>query len=81
MRNPPKHVISISTQIVYGYVLDIVIKVVDDMTDSLEFADADCDYLDIYAHGPLQYREASERNARTRKMRAEARKAVKSAYL
>ena len=56
-------------------------KVVDDMTDSLEFADADCDYLDIYAHGPLQYREASERNARTRRMRAEARKAVKSAYL
>ena len=56
-----------------------MLQVVDDVTDSLDYAD--CDYLDIYTNGPLKYREASEKNATLRKKRMEERKAVKSSYL
>jgi len=54
-------------------------NVLDDESDVLDYAD--CDYLDIYANGPLKYREASEKNATMRKKKLEERKAVKSAYL
>ena len=56
-----------------------MLQVVDDVSDSLDYAD--CDYLDIYTNGPLKYREASEKNATLRKKRMEERKAVKSSYL
>ena len=56
----------------YGQVVDV-----DD--DNLDYAD--CDYLDIYANGPLKYREASQRNASLRKKKLEERKTVKSSFL
>ena len=47
--------------------------------DDLDFAD--CDYLDIYANGPIKYKETSQRNANERKKTLEMRKEVKSSYL
>ena len=55
----------------------LCVEVVDD--DNLDFADSD--YLDIYANGPLKYRETSQRNASLRKKKLEERRAVKSSYL
>jgi len=52
---------------------------VDPHSDMLDYADVD--YLDIYAHGPLKYKEASEKNATLRRKKLEERKAVKSALL
>ena len=52
-------------------------QIVED--DNLDYAD--CDYLDIYTNGPLQYREASQKNAEIRKKKLEERKAVRSSYL
>jgi len=55
-------------------------QVLDDRnSDYLDYADAD--YLDIYANGPLKYREASEKNATLRRQKLEERKAVKSELL
>ena len=55
------------------------LEVLDDESDSLEYADSD--YLDIYTKGPLKHREASEKNATLRKKRMEERRAVKSSFL
>eukprot|EP00092_Neocalanus_flemingeri_P009188 GFUD01009889.1.p1 GENE.GFUD01009889.1~~GFUD01009889.1.p1 ORF type:complete len:1498 (+),score=504.87 GFUD01009889.1:68-4561(+) len=55
-------------------------QVLDDpKSDMMDYADAD--YLDIYANGPLKYREASEKNATLRRKKLEERKAVKSELL
>jgi len=55
-------------------------QVLDDRnSDMMDYADAD--YLDIYANGPLKYREASEKNATLRRQKIEERKAVKSELL
>jgi len=51
----------------------------DRNSDMLDYADAD--YLDIYANGPLKYREASEKNATLRRQKLEERKSVKSEIL
>ena len=48
-------------------------QVVDDPnSDMMDYADAD--YLDIYANGPLKYRETSEKNATLRRQKIEQRK-------
>jgi len=55
-------------------------KVLDDRnSEYMDYADAD--YLDIYANGPLKYREASEKNATLRRQKLEERKSVKSELL
>jgi len=55
-------------------------QVLDDRnSDYMDYADAD--YLDIYANGPLKYREASEKNATLRRQKLEERKSVKSEIL
>ena len=51
----------------------------DRNSDMMDYADAD--YLDIYANGPLKYKEASEKNATLRRKNMEERKAVKSELL
>ena len=75
-KNPPKEVNRRNTvfEIITSYG-----KVVDVDDDNLDYAD--CDYLDIYANGPLKYREASQKNASLRKKKLEDRKAVKSSFL
>ena len=78
LRNPPKNV-SFTFQTERFICCYCNIQVLDDESDVLDYAD--CDYLDIYANGPLKYREASEKNATMRKKKLEERKAVKSAYL
>ena len=52
-----------------------------DDRNSEYMAYADADYLDIYANGPLKYREASEKNATLRRQKLEERKSVKSERL
>ena len=48
-------------------------QVVDDRnSDMMDYADAD--YLDIYANGPLKYRETSEKNATLKRQKIEKRK-------
>jgi len=55
-------------------------QVLDDRnSEYMDYADAD--YLDIYANGPLKYREASEKNATLRRQKLEERKSVKSEIL
>ena len=44
----------------------------DRNSDMMDYADAD--YLDIYANGPLKYRETSEKNATLRRQKMEQRK-------
>ena len=82
LRNPPKNVsftFQIERSICSCNIIPWSFQVLDDESDVLDYAD--CDYLDIYANGPLKYREASEKNATMRKKKLEERKAVKSAYL
>ena len=71
LRIPPKQVINYRQR--YRNNSTTNFQVVDDRnSDLMDYADAD--YLDIYANGPLKYRETSEKNATIRRQKIEQRK-------
>ena len=76
LRSPPKQVRTVNK---FEWKA-LNLQVLDDRnSEYMDYADAD--YLDIYANGPLKYREASEKNATLRRQKLEERKSVKSEIL
>ena len=71
LRSPPKQVTNYKQR--YLNTFETNFQVLDDRnSDMMDYADAD--YLDIYANGPLKYRETSEKNANLRRQKIEQRK-------
>ena len=69
LQSPPKQV---SRYVPIQHLTSIsAVQVVDADADLLDYADAD--YLEIYADGPIKYKETSEKNASIRRSKIENR--------